>query len=54
MLAAVTYFASIAEASIRNPLRFIFAICVPLAVSGIIVWIGAVLVYVKSFETDHL
>lgn len=54
MLPAILYFSAIAEASIRNPARFLFAVFVPLVVSGAIVWIGAVAVYVKSFETDHL
>jgi len=53
-LPVVLYLAAIAEASIGNPVRFLFAVFVPLVISGMIVWLGAVLVYVKSFETDHL
>ncbi len=54
LLPVVLYLAALAEASIKHPLRFIVAVAVPLLVSSIIVWLGAVLVYVKSFETDHL
>lgn len=53
-VACLLYLAPLAEDAFGSPQRLALACAVPVALGSTIVWLGAIVAYVRTFDTAHL